>query len=158
MPTPKDNPDLLNEWKDLERVLTNCRFSRYKAYEHIAKKYGTSVTNVYYWLTDYGAKNKNRTKIYFKEHKEEEKKRKKVNYYLDAIILEIFDSPILSLRNISNKIKQKTGIRVSDNSIINIIKKYETSLGDDSPITEFGEHQYRLNINSPYYKLCGLVF
>ena len=51
MPTPKDRPGILTDWKELEKkLILEENLATYKAYEKIARIYGIHRDTVYYWL------------------------------------------------------------------------------------------------------------
>jgi hypothetical protein len=51
MVTPYEDPNLINEWKQLkEKIKTKENLPTYKVYEKIASMYGVSRSTVYHWL------------------------------------------------------------------------------------------------------------
>jgi len=146
MPTPKDDPNILKEWKKLEKELAEKGYSQRGIYNLIATIYGVSASTVDRWLNP--------------EHKEKINEylnnRNKVLKDLGGTILEIFnyECPVTA-DEISNRIKETTGISVPCEKIRETMDQLINMLGENSPIIETENDMYQINRNSPYWRVCN---
>jgi len=146
MPTPKNDPEILKEWEELEKELAEKGYSERGICNLIAAKYGVSRSTVYNWLNP--------------EHKEKVNEylnnRNKVLRDLGGTILEIFnyECPVPA-DEISKRIKETTGVSVPYEKIRETMDLLMDRLGCNSPINEVGNGIYQINRNSPYRKVCN---
>jgi len=146
MPTPKDDPNILKEWKKLEKELAEKGHSKRSRYNRIGDKYGVSGSTVCYWLN---FKYRNAIKKYLKT-------RTRVLNDLGETILESFnyECPVTA-DEISNRIKETTGVTVPCEKIRETMDLLMDRLGYNSPIREVGNGIYQINRNSPYRRVCN---
>jgi len=144
MPTPHSNPELLEEWIKLKNMLEHT-VSKTKIYDIIAKLYSTSPSTVRYWLDS----------NYRDLTLESRRKRDKIKRQLDKVILDVFNyfDPV-SVDEISERIKNETGVKISAKDIEDTLTELIDRLGDNSPIKKEG-NGYRINQNSPYNIVCS---
>ena len=146
MPTPKDDPNILKEWKKLEKELAEKGYSQRGRYNLIATKYGVSASTVDRWLNP--------------EHKEKINEylnnRNKVWRDLGETIFGIYnyECPVTA-DEISNRIKETTGVTVPCEKIRETMDLLMDRLGYNSPIWEVGNGIYQINRNSPYRRVCN---
>ena len=146
MPTPKDDPNILKEWKKLEKELAKKGYSQRGRYNLIATKYGVPESTVRYRLN----------RKYRDAIKKYQNKRNKVWRDLGETIFGIYnyECPVTAAE-ISNRIKETTGVTVPGEIIIETMDRLMDGLGCNSPIMEVGNGMYQINRNSPYWRVCN---
>ena len=146
MPTPKDDPNILKEWEELEKELAEKGHSKRSICNLIGAKYGVPWGTVYYWLN---SEYRDAIKKYLNN-------RRRVQNDLGGIILDIFNyqDPVTA-DEISNRIKETTGISVPCEKIRETMDQLINMLGENSPIIETENDMYLMNTNSPYRIVCN---
>lgn len=150
MPSPKDNPELLEEWKNFEADLLSEGFTRYKSHLLIGAQYDVSNRTVHRWLTP---GQKEQEKAYNKKYREEKLTkemirryrinhrnkpgvRKKINAYqkrylnlyrnLGTYVVNLFlekNKPV-GIEEITQTIMDDLNIDMKNETILNAINKY----------------------------------
>jgi hypothetical protein len=158
MPSPKDDPGLLDVWQQKEKEYTCLGLSRLSALKKIANEYSVSPKTVYYWLTpEYRAhelsesrkkqkreramRPENRARLY-QYSRNYMHYRRHLDSYVEDLFLESEGSP-MTLLSISEKLERKTKIRFDKKFILGAIAKYNCE-HENNPIEEIEYDLYRM--------------
>jgi|GEM_PF-2763459 len=164
MPSPKDDPYVLNIWQELEKKYIDEGLSRWGAVERIALEYSVSPQTVYKWLTPGYRSQKNKLMMSeeYKKKKREwarrpenkirlyEYSRKYTRYrrhldsYVEDLFLESGGKP-MTLLSISEKLKEKTDVRFDKKLVLSAISKYNSE-HENNPIEEIEPDLYRMKL------------
>ena len=148
MPTPRDDPALLETWKELENYWISIGLSRHQALKRIAERYNVHYTQVYRYLTP---SNLNKHKEYNRNYMRNKRKQlyydrnyKSVYRNLYKYLDELFSyKSLYTLNDIRREIYKSTNIRIRPMTLIKKIQLYsEQKRGP--PLEEIEKGVYKL--------------
>jgi len=159
MPSPRDDPYLLELWQKREKEYLDEGMSRWSALKRIAQEFSLSPRTVYTWLTPQHRAHRNRLAISEEYRKKKRdwaripenrvrlaeyannyyRERSKIALYMKDLFLEKDGFSLLAL---SERLRERTTIRFSKRIILTEIAKYNHE-NPENPFVEVEPDLYR---------------